>query len=409
MMHIFPTRTTYGYGMMYIRESGPWSDKFTEAVRRSRVSEAPIRVAQVMGIMNHGGVEAVVMNYYRGVARDRVQFDFFVDVTSSFPQREEIEKLGGRCYNVPPYSKPLRYISTLRRLFRKNGYSIVHSQINTMGVFPLFAAWLAGVPVRICHNHSTAHHGEGKKTILKYLLRPFARLFATDYFACGDTAARWMFGSRLVDRGSVTLLANAIDLSRYRFSADDRSTVRAEFDIGENALVVGHVGRFTYAKNHTFLLQIFQAVLQHHPEAVLLLVGEGELLASSKALAHELGITSYVRFLGARGDVCRLYSAMDVFCLPSYYEGLPVVMVEALANGLPCVVSSQVTQELNQFSVTQLRLNVKTEQWAETLTTAKRTGILSPTLTERYDIRQAAKRLTRFYLSKAADTPAINN
>ncbi len=165
------------------------------------MGQSPLRVAQITGIMNNGGVEAVVMNYYRAIDKSRVQFDFFVDETSSFPQREEIEQLGGRCFLVPSYAHPLRYVRALLKLFRKHRYTIVHSQLNTMGVFPLFAAWLARVPVRICHNHSTAHRGEGKKNLMKQLLRPFSRLFATHYFACGDTAARWMDSMR-----SLTLL-----------------------------------------------------------------------------------------------------------------------------------------------------------------------------------------------------------
>lgn len=365
------------------------------------MNQSPVRIAQIMGIMNNGGVEAVVMNYYRAIDRSRVQFDFFVDETSSFPQREEIERLGGRCYSVPSYARPSRYIASLTRLFRENHYSIVHAQINTMSVFPLFAAWRAKVPVRICHNHSTSHRGEGAKSLFKILLRPFARLFATHCFACGDTAARWMYGSRLVDQGRVTVLPNAIDLTAFRFSPEDRAAVRREIGAGDDTFVVGHIGRFMYQKNHAFLLKIFRAVLAIRPDSLLILAGEGELFEAANKLAQELGIESRVRFLGVRRDANRLYSAMDVFCLPSFYEGLPVVMVEALANGLTCVVSDQVTRELNDYSVKQLSLNDGVEQWTQSLHSAARSNSAPEALLEHFDINQTAKRLEAFYLNHA--------
>lgn len=363
------------------------------------MNSSPVRVAQIMGIMENGGVEAVVMNYYRAIDRERVQFDFFVDETCSFPQRAEIASLGGRCYLVPSYAHPIRYICALKHLYRENGYQIVHAEINTMSVFPLFAAWLARVPVRICHNHSTSHRGEGAKSVVKLLLRPFARVFATHYFACGDTAARWMFGARRVDSGRVTVLPNAIDLHHFSFSPESRDAVRQEIGVGETALVVGHIGRFMYQKNHAFLLKIFQALLIQRPDAILMLAGEGELLDATHALAKTLGIEHRVRFLGVRRDAERLYSAMDVFCLPSFYEGLPVVMVEALANGLSCVVSNQVTRELNEFRVAQLPLDAPPERWAQALIEAPRTDAAPEALVERFDIRATAKQLEAFYLA----------
>lgn len=365
------------------------------------MEHSPIRVAQIMGIMNNGGVEAVVMNYYRALNRSRVQFDFFVDETCSFPQREEIERLGGRCYLVPAYSRPVAFVCALVRRFRENRYTIVHSQINTMGLFPLFAAWLAGVPVRICHNHSTAHPGEGKKTLMKKFLRPFARLFANRYFACGDTAARWMYGNQLVDSGRVYILPNAITLSRYAFSADDRASIRAEVGAGTSTRIIGHIGRFTFTKNHAFLLEAFHALHKQHADALLLLAGEGETQAAIQALAKSLGIEDSVRFLGVRADANRLYSAMDVFCLPSFYEGLPVVMVEALANGLSCVVSDRVTRELNAYPVTALSLEDNAERWSEVLCAIPRTERMPEGLAAQFNIAQTAAGLEQYYLEQA--------
>jgi len=338
------------------------------------------------------------MNYYRNISHDLIQFDFFVDETSPFPQRKEIERLGGKCYLTPSYSKPLSYIRILKEYFRKNQYTIVHSQINTMSGLPLFAAWLAGVNVRICHNHSTAHKGEGLKTFLKYFLRPFARLFATHYFACGETAARWIFGSRAVSRGTVTILPNAIELSSFHYSALNRATLRAELDIDESEFVVGHVGRFVFPKNHAFLLRIFHVLVQQQKNAILVLVGDGELLPSIKSLATELNIEHSVRFLSVRSDVNRLYSAMDVFCLPSFYEGLPVVLVEALANGLTCITSDLVTNELNNYFVTQLSLSDDVALWAQALIESSRSYDIPHGLEEKYEIKKVVQQLEDFYL-----------
>ncbi len=354
----------------------------------------PIRIAQVTGVMNSGGVEAMVMNYYRAIDKSEIQFDFFVDETCSFPQRAEIEALGGRYYLTPPYSRPFAYIRTLKKLFRKNDYSIVHSHINTMNVFPLFAAWLAGVPVRICHNHSTANWGEGVKTLLKYLLRPFAKLFATDYFACGEKAGRWMYGNRCFDAGKVHIMPNAIDTAKFAFDSDARERLREALGAKADTLVVGHVGRFTFAKNHSLLIDIFAALHRGKADSILVLIGEGELEQKIRDKVDSLGLSDCVRFLGVRNDVNKLYSAMDVFCLPSCYEGLPVVLIEAQANGLPCVASDVVTAEALRNN--RIGLSDCLDRWTQTCMRCCRAE--GDCLGETYDIRNQAARLKAFYL-----------
>lgn len=364
------------------------------------MEEQPLRIAEVTGIMNSGGVEAVVMNYYRAIDKTKVQFDFFVDETCSFPQREEIERLGGRYFLVPPYSQLIPYLSALIRLFRQNQYKIVHAHLNTISVFPLFAAWIARVPVRICHNHSTAHAGEGKKTALKYLLRPFAKVFATDYFACGETAGRWLYGNRCLEKGRIHVMPNAIDVGRYVFDEQSRRALREELKLGDATFALGHVGRFVYPKNHRFLIDIFRAFHERRTDSVLLLVGEGELQAEIQARAEAAGLKDCVRFLGVRGDVDRLYSAMDAFCLPSFYEGFPVVLVETQANGLPCVVSDVIAKEsILQENVSCLSLSQPPEDWAACLDAAKRTERIDAV--QAYDIAKCAKQLETFYLSRA--------
>jgi glycosyltransferase EpsF len=361
--------------------------------------ETPIRVAQILHRMDSGGVEAVVMNYYRHIDRSRVQFDFYVAQGSSLPQREELERLGAGIYLIPSYSRVFAYHSALFRAFREKKYPVVHSHISTMSLFPLFAAWRAGVPVRICHNHSTAHWGEGVKTLLKYLLRPFNRLFATHYFACGQRAGRWMFGNRRFEQGEVTVLPNAIDTARFAYDPEARNALRTELGLPQTAFVVGHVGRFMYQKNHAFLLDIFAALSKNRPDAFLLSVGEGETQPQIRQKAAELGLDGRVIFTGARRDVDKLYSAMDVFCLPSFYEGMPVVAWEAQANGLPCVFSDEITREAGiHQNVRFLPLRLGGAGWAEVLPQCQRQDAVAVP-----DIHDSAARLEQFYL-----TPAVS-
>lgn len=361
----------------------------------------PMRIAQILNQMDSGGIEAVVMNYYRHMDRSRVQFDFYFFEASSFPQRQELERLGAGIFPIPAYSRPLEYHRALYRAFRARRYTVVHAHLSTMSVFALFAAWRAGVPVRICHNHSTAHWGEGKKTLLKYLLRPLNKLFATEYFACGEAAGRWMYGDRCFDAGRVHVMPNAIDTENFAFDPNVRARLRKALAIPADAFVVGHVGRFVYQKNHDFLLKVFQQVADWRENARLLLVGEGERMGEIRAQAEKLGLAERVCFAGARPDAAKLYSAMDVFCLPSFYEGLPVVALEAQANGLPCVFSDRMTREV-LLSPGAYRLALgDAGLWAQTLTGLRRGPGLPPG--GAFDITARAAELERFYLQYSHD------
>lgn len=366
--------------------------------------DCPMRVAQVMGMMNSGGVEAVVMNYYRSIDRLKIQFDFFIDETCSFPQQAEIEQFGGRYYFVPPYHRVIAYIRTLKKLFRQNDYSIVHAHINTVNILPLLAARLAGIPVRICHNHSTANWKEWKKTLLKYLLRPFACVFATDYFACGERAGRWMYKDSRFNVGKVQIMPNAIPTEAFEFDSRARELLRTEISIGPDTFVVGHVGRFTYAKNHAFLLDIFRAFHEEIPDSVLLLVGEGELASAIKDRIQCFHLEDCTRLLGVRKDVNKLYSAMDVFCLPSFYEGFPVVLVEAQANGLPCVISNRIASEAVQSGLTDVLPISKTAypQWLECMRSSHRRLQSDTSGASGASLSEWSKWLEHFYVNAAA-------
>lgn len=308
-------------------------------------SKKPVIVAQIMGKWIGGGVESVIMNYYRHLDHTKVQFDFICDEDSTRIPYDEIKKLGGRVFLVPKYQKLPQYLKALEGLFRKNQYRIVHSNVNTLSVFPLYAAKKAGVPVRISHSHSTSNAREWKRNIIKNILRPFSKKYATDYFACSELAGRYLFGNKTFDQGKVKIIHNAIDLDKFKFDKVARKKLREEFGIKDSTVVIGHVGRFVKQKNHDFLIDVFNEYHTKNPDSKLLLVGTGPLEEKIKAKVEKLNLSNSVLFLGQREDTNKLYSAMDVFCLPSLYEGLGMVLIEAQMNGLPCLASDKVPKE----------------------------------------------------------------
>lgn len=361
------------------------------------MKKEPIRVAQMMTDMNYGGVEMVVMNYYRHIDRSKVQFDFFALEGSSIPQREEIERLGGRIYIVPKYTHLLQYEKEIIRLFQQNQYKIVHSHMNALSVFSLWGAKQAGVPNRIAHNHSTAGKGETKKNIIKYALRPFAKCYPTELCACSKYAGEWLYGPKAKFR----VFNNAIDLSRYTYDAQKADAVRRELGL-ENSLVIGHIGRFCYQKNHDFLIDIFHEIHIQRPDAVLLLIGEGELEQEVREKVSRLALDDCVKFMGHQNDTSKFYQAMDAFVLPSRYEGLGMVAIEAQACSLPVVCSTEVPEEVKILPTTKfIDLNDAHSKWVNTILDAvqhrERINTRDKIRKAGYDIEVEAQKLVDFY------------
>lgn len=368
-------------------------------------SKEPIRVAQIMGKWLGGGVEAVVMNYYRHIDRTKIQFDFVCDDDSTNIPYDEIEALGGKVILIPPYQKVFQYQKQLKKVLNEGGYQIVHSHINTLSVFSLFAAKCANTSIRIAHSHSTTNKKEKKKNLMKQFLRPFSKIFATDYMCCSELAGRWLFGNNVYDRGEVYLLNNAIDIDKFKYNDTVREEVRKELNIKKDTLVIGHIGRFVEQKNHCFLIDIFNEVYKKNGDILLLLVGQGPKVKEVKNKIEQLGLQKNVLSLGQRNDANRLYQAFDIFVLPSLYEGLPVVGVEAQAAGLLCVFSNNMTKETKVLNTTQfLSLNNTAEIWGETLLQSIKLFQRKDTTDEirenRYDINIEVKRLEQFYSSK---------
>lgn len=200
--------------------------------------EEPIRVAQIVGKWIGGGVESLILNYYQNMDRTKIQFDFICDEDSTDIPYDKIKKLGGSVILIPPYQHPFKYHRKLKQILKKGNYKIVHSHISTMSVFSLFAAKCAGVPVRVAHSHSTTNKKEKKKNLLKQILRPFSKVFATDYMCCSELAGRWLFGDKEYNNGNVYLLNNAIDLDKFKYDENIRNSKRKELNISDDMFVI---------------------------------------------------------------------------------------------------------------------------------------------------------------------------
>ena len=361
---------------------------------------APVRVLHVVTFMGRGGLETMLMNYYRRMDRTKVQFDFLTHRQERADYDDEIEALGGRIYRLPrlnPFSPGYR-----RRLDMFFGshpeYRIVHVHQDCLSGIALKAAKKHGIPVRIAHSHSSSQVKDLKYPI-KRLYMPMIPRYATHLFACSTVAGDWMFLG-----APYRVLRNAIDTRAFAY--DSAAAGKSKEKLGlENSFVIGHVGQFRTEKNQAFLLEIFPHIRKRCPEARLILAGSGPHLEACREKAARMGLGDTVWFLGNRGDIPALMQAMDVFVLPSVYEGFPVTMIEAQAAGLPCLISDGVPLECRLTEhVRQVSLALPPEAWAEEILACRnlpRQNTASVMQEAGLDISQNARWLEEFYLHES--------
>lgn len=359
-----------------------------------------VRVLHVVTYMGRGGLETMIMNYYRHIDRSKVQFDFLVHRDFRADYDDEIEALGGRIFRLPrlvPWSK--RYLKSLEGFFAGHPeYKIVHVHQDCLSSVILKAARKCGVPVRIAHSHNSSQDKNLKYFIKLHYRRQIAGN-ATQLFACGKEAGDWMFCG-----ASYRIVHNAIDTEQYVYDSERRERLRRELNLSGDTFVVGHVGRFNAVKNHTFLLDVFAEVKKRKEDSVLLLVGDGDLRTEMEQKAAARGIADSVIFTGVRSDVPDLMQAMDCFVFPSLYEGLPVTMIEAQAAGLPCLVSDSVSPEcVKTEMVERIALKEGIVAWAEKVLC--QVGRIRADTREEiaragYDIEANAQWLQNYYLEQ---------
>lgn len=351
------------------------------------------RILHVVGTLGYAGVEAVVMNYYRHINREHIQFDFIT--YSSKPDRfdEEIEQLGGRIFRLPSRSRPLQYMKALYRVIRDNNYQIVHINHSSASiVMDGLVACLCRVPVVIGHSHNTSCDVLWQH----YLFKPFVNVFLKHRLACSVEAGKWVFGD-----SKVTVLNNAIDAGRFRYDEAVRNSVRQELGLTDE-LLVGFVGRLNPQKNPYRMLEIFAEVRKKQDHAHLLIVGDGGEREGMIQTCKELNILPSVHFLGQVTNVHELMMAMDVLLFPSVFEGLGLVVIEAQAADLPCVVSENVPAPDLTGKLCVCRLEDDNETWANTILkqVPSKRGDTSLQIKEgRYDIVHEAVVLEEYYQS----------
>ena len=362
----------------------------------------PIRILHIVTSMNMGGLETMIMNYYRNINRNIVQFDFLTHRKKEGVYDQEIKSLGGKIYYISrlnPFS-PI-YKKDLNDFFEKHKheYKIVHSHLDCMSYYPLKVAMKKGILVRIAHAHSNNQDKDFKYLIKIYSKKKILSV-ATSLFACSNQAGEWTFGNN----SNFKILKNAIQSEKYLFDYSKAESLRKKLNL-ENKIIIGHIGRFSEAKNHTFLLEIFKEIVKLNDNVVLLLIGEGKLFKTIQYKVNELNLNKKVVFIGQSNKVQDYLMCMDVFILPSLYEGLGIVLIEAQTSGLPCLVSKNVVPLESKITnlVKFIPLSYPAQYWAkEALNLANQNNIRysrkSEIIAAEYDIIENSKKLERYYL-----------
>lgn len=311
------------------------------------VSTTPIR---------KNGITNVIFNLMCSMDKTDISFDLLCENIPDHEYYKKMNEIGGNIYTIDRnLKKPFSYIKNVSDLIKQNGYDIVHAHGNSSSlIFEMLAAQMAGCKVRISHSHNTTCSSK----ILNKLLKPFFINTCTCRLACGQDAGKWMFGNR-----PFTVINNGIDTKKFRFQNNYREEVREIYKIPNNALVIGHVGVFNQQKNHDYLIDIFNAYSKKRENVFLMLVGEGSLKKDIEEKVNRLGLEQKVVFVGGSNKVEKYLAAIDVIVMPSLYEGLPLSLIEAQANGLPCIISDVITKEVDKTGLIYYASINTLEEW----------------------------------------------
>lgn len=366
----------------------------------------PIRVLQVVPSMGHGGIEHFLMNLYRAIDRERVQFDFMYRVAYDCVFDEEIRSLGGRIFRcVDPDRHPVRSRGFYRRFFAEHPeVRAVHEHRSGCDGFlgAMREARRADVPVRAFHSHNSQKGWTRNpvKDVTDAFNAPRLDKIANMFIACSDVAADYLYGRCPAARSACMVAPNAIDLRSFAYDEKAGAEVREDWGISVDTLVIGHVGRFVPEKNQAFLVEILASLRGGGVDAELLLLGDGPTRQDIAAKAEGLSVTEHVHFAGLQADTAPFYSAMDVFCMPSLFEGLPVSCVEAQAAGLPMVLSMGVTRQADICGhASFLDLDQGVDPWVLAIEAAvdDRRDANGALRVAGYDMVDAARRFERLY------------
>ena len=358
-----------------------------------------IRVLQVVNNMQRAGLETMLMNYYRNIDKTKIQFDFLTHRPEKGDYDDEIISMGGKVYYAPRLypQNYLKYFKWMKKFFKEHPeYHIIHSHIDAMSYLPLLTAKRANIPIRIAHSHNTSIDKDFKLP-LKLLFKKLLPSVATNFFSCGREAGEFLFPNK-----NSIFIPNAIDISKFLYNEEVRKKKRRKLGI-ENKFVIGNIGRLSYQKNHKFLIEIFYEFLKKEKESLLLIIGVGEKEKELKEQVKKLNIEKKVYFLGKREDVAELYQAVDLFLMPSFFEGVPVVGIEAQFSGLPCIFSDKVPKETKfEKNVIFIPLDASIKIWCKEILEIKENKIKRELVNFEesiYNIKNAKIKLEKLYLS----------
>lgn len=364
--------------------------------------ERPIRILQVFGALNRGGAETMIMNIYGNMDTSQIQFDFIIHTKEKCDFTDEIVKLGGKIYSVPAYRglNHFAYKKAWKDFFHRHPeYKIVHGHMRSTASIYMSIAKKYGRKT-IAHSHSTASRGNRLERLVKNLMQIPIRYIADYLFACSNEAGKWLFGKRSLGKDNYRVIKNAIETEKYVFNEAIRNEIRKKIGV-EHKFVVGHVGSFTYPKNHSFLIDVFYQIQIKKKDSVLLLVGDGQLRRDIEIKIERLGIKDKVILTGVVPNVNDYMQAMDFFLFPSLWEGLPVTVIEAQASGLTCAISDRITQEVNITPFIQtISLDETAEVWADKIILSKeghRFKANDIIIKSGFDVRNSMEELTAFY------------
>ena len=363
-----------------------------------------IRILHVIGSMGSGGAEAIIMNIYRKIDRSKIQFDFVVHTKKKAFYDDEIRALGGKIYTAERYNvvNCFSYKRYWDDFFTKHPeYQIIHGHINSSAAIYLSSAKKHG-RVAVAHSHATKNTEKSLKAWV-FLLSTYPIRYIADYFwGCSRQAGIDRYGIKVVESERFHVLKNGIAAEKYIYNAATRAKIRTEYNISDSTYVIGHVGRFTFAKNHAFLLDVFMKIHQIEPDSKLMLIGKGELEDDVRKKVRDLQLESSVIFVGQVKNVFDYLQAMDTFIFPSVFEGLGISLVEAQAAGLPCIVSENIQEEakLPCGLVHTLNIHDGADAWAKMamkLHGTERKNTFLAVKDAGFNIQESAQMLAKFY------------
>lgn len=374
------------------------------------MNDEPVKVLYFVDRMLRGGIQSLVIDWVSRFDKKKIHVDFLLlDDGNKYELEDTLKELGCNVYKLKgiwirnPFDY-IKYAKAMNNFFKNHhDYKVVHMHSTSKNYMVLKYAKKYGIPIRVAHSHALGFQTTSHlKVMIGNFLKKSLLLYATDYFACSNLAGQWLFGNDIIYSKNFKVIHNGVDYSKFEFNPKIRKKIRSELNFNDEELVIGHVGRFTEPKNHTFLIDIFYEISKLNPKAKLLLIGKGVLEDSIHKKVVKLNLSNSVNFIGFKSNVSDYMQAMDIFVLPSHYEGLGLVLIEAQASGLPCYASKDVVPKEAKVSsqLNFVSLHLSAREWAKIILNNdnKRKKTFEEIKKKHYLCDDITEELSNFYL-----------